>query len=252
MLEEILIIALREVGPRMGPARLPSQQRRIGNRLGYVKHEIKLERAHDFCVERAASIFNDDVLEPFSKSSQRPAGLLHLLFVTIDSRAFLHRFLHLLANGCDSFLSTILPQELTIQTPLLVRSQRLGCRRSRSRNVRGVGGSSATCTSPENQQLGQRVGTQPVGAIKRDARGFSGGVKSRESCFGVYIRRDTSHHVVHYRPHRNWLIDGVYADVLARQLSDKRKFLVDDFLTQVAQVEMHVMAVGTLKRAAFG
>src|SRR4030095_9335760 len=123
MLEEILIVALREVGPCMGPARLPSQQRRIGNRLGYVKHEIKLERAHDFCVERAASILNDDVLESLSKSSQRLASLLHLLLVTIDSRAFLHRFLHLLANGGDSFLSTILPQELTIETPLLLRSE---------------------------------------------------------------------------------------------------------------------------------
>ena len=46
-----------------------------------------------------------------------------LLFITIDSRAFLHRFLHLLANGCDFFLAAVLLQELTIKTPLFVRGQ---------------------------------------------------------------------------------------------------------------------------------
>src|SRR5262249_34727203 len=99
-------------------------------------------------------ILNDDVLESFSKSSQGLASLLHFLLVTIDSRAFLHRFLHLVANGCNSFLSTILLQEVTIKTPLFVRSQCIDRGRRRSRNAARVGGRSATCPSSEYQQLG--------------------------------------------------------------------------------------------------
>src|SRR5215510_5567035 len=154
MLEEMLIVAFRKVSPRMGPTRLFSRKGRIGNRLGHVKHEIKLKRVHDFCVEGAAAILNDDVLESFSKSSQGLASLLHLLFITIDSRAFLHRFLHLLANRCDSFLSAVLAQEVTIESPLLVRSQCVDRGRRRKRSGADIGGGGATCPSSKYQQLG--------------------------------------------------------------------------------------------------
>src|SRR5215475_8165401 len=153
MLEEMLIVAFRKVSPRMGPTRLSSQKGRIGHRLGYVKHEIKLERAHDFCVEGAATILNDDVLKSFSKSSQGLASLLHLFFITIDAGAFLHRLLHFLANSCDSFLAAVLAQELTIKSPLFVRSQRVDRRRRRRLNGAGISSCSATCASSEYQQL---------------------------------------------------------------------------------------------------
>src|SRR5262245_8044701 len=104
MFEEMLIVAVRNVSPRMGPTPLSSQKGRIGNRLGYVKHEIKLERVHDFCVEGGAAILNDDVLESFSKSSQGLASLLHLFFITIASIVLLPRSLLLLPHGCASFL----------------------------------------------------------------------------------------------------------------------------------------------------
>src|SRR5262245_42644804 len=154
MLEEMLIVAFRKVSPRMGPTRLSSQKGRIGNRLGYVKHEIKLERVHDFCVEGGAAILNDDVLESFSKSSQGLASLLHLFFITIDSCAFLHRFLHVLTIGCDSFLPAILASELSIETPVFVCCQYVDCRRRRRRNGAGIGCCGATGSSSENQQLG--------------------------------------------------------------------------------------------------
>src|SRR5262249_47506838 len=108
MLEEMLIVALRKVSPRMGPTRLSSQKGRIGNRLGYVKNEINLERVHDCCLDGATVILTDDVVESVSKSSQGLACLLHFVFIAIDSCAFLHRLLHLLTSGCYSLIAAIL------------------------------------------------------------------------------------------------------------------------------------------------
>src|SRR5215475_6945106 len=138
----------------MGPTRLSADQRRIRNRLSHVKHEIKLERVHNFGVKGATPIFNDDVLESFSKSSQSLASLFHLFLITIDSGAFLHRFLHLLANRCDSFLSAVLAQEVTIKSPLFVRSQCVDRGRSRKRSGADIGSGGATCPSSKYQQLG--------------------------------------------------------------------------------------------------
>src|SRR5215475_11711886 len=91
MLEEMLIVAFRKVSPRMGPTRLSSQKGRIGNRLGYVEHEIKLKRVHDFCVEGGAAILNDDVLESFSTSLDgrlRFFPFRHPCVGTVDRDAF--------------------------------------------------------------------------------------------------------------------------------------------------------------------
>ena len=123
----------------MRAARLLALERGIRDGLGHVEHVVQLERVHDFGVKRAVSIFNDDVLKTLSQSSQRVASLLHALFIAIDSCAFLHGFLHLLANGRDFFFAAVLLQELAIETPLFVGRERFDFCRSGWRSGGGIG-----------------------------------------------------------------------------------------------------------------
>ena len=80
---------------------------------------------------------------------------------------------------------------------------------------------------PEDQQFGQRVGAEPVGAVDADAGAFAGGEQSRQPSRGLHIGMDAAHHVMDDRANRNRLLDRVLAQVADAQIAHQRQPLVD-------------------------
>src|SRR5205823_1841794 len=103
----------------------------------------------------------------------------------------------------------------------------------------------------EDQKLGEGVGVELVSAVERNARNFASNIKSLQGCFGVDVRGNAAHHIIYYKPYRNQLINRIYTDVLAHQLSDKKKFLIDHFFTQIAQIEVHIITIKTVEHVTF-
>jgi hypothetical protein len=55
----------------------------------------------------------------------------------------------------------------------------------------------------EDEQFGQRIGTEPVGAVDADAGAFTGGVEARQRRRAAAVDEDAAHRVMHRRAHRD-------------------------------------------------
>ena len=95
----------------------------------------------------------------------------------------------------------------------------------------------------EDEQLGQGVGAQAVGAVDADAGDLAGGVQPVQWSGAVDVGVDAAHHVVHHRPDRDQLADRVDVLVVQAELPDDGEPGGDDRLTEVAQVQVDDLAV---------
>ena len=107
------------------------------------------------------------------------------------------------------------------------------------------------CPCAEDQALGQGVRSQAVGAVEAHARApppprTGPADRSRP----VDVGMDAAHHVVHHRTHRNQLVHRIQIGVLQTQLAHERKPLVDHLLANLSDVEIDVVTVRPLQRAA--
>ena len=100
----------------------------------------------------------------------------------------------------------------------------------------------------EDQQLRQRVGAEPVGAVDADAGGLPRGVQPLERGRPVDVGVDPAHHVVHDRADRDQLVHGVDALVLQAQLPNEGKLGVDELRAEMAQVEVDDRTPGRVRR----
>ena len=103
----------------------------------------------------------------------------------------------------------------------------------------------------ENEQLRQRIGSQPVSAVDAHARDLTGRVQPGQGRSTVDVGVDPSHHVVDDRPHRDQLLDWVDILVFLTQLAHKRNLGVDDLPAQMPQVEVNHRAVGAIDGPPF-
>src|SRR5262245_26666214 len=107
--------------------------------------------------------------------------------------------MHLATQGRDHLLATTRAQEPPVESPVLGMNlgdegcawPRLLRRERRGRLAR---------PRTEDQDLGERVGAQPVGAIDAHARGLAGRVEPREWGGAVNIGMNAPHHVMDDRP----------------------------------------------------
>src|SRR5881397_3085075 len=73
VLQVVRIVAVREVRPAVGPARLPSVQRAVGDRRRDVEHEVEFEHPGHLRVEDAVLVRHPDAWQVFRT---RPRGRL--------------------------------------------------------------------------------------------------------------------------------------------------------------------------------
>ena len=105
----------------------------------------------------------------------------------------------------------------------------------------------------EHDDVEQRVGTKPVGAVNRNAGRLADRHQSGHDCFRIavalgddlamQIGRYAAHVVVHGRQHRDRLARHVDAGEDPRGLADARQPLVQDVGAEMLQVQLDVVLV---------
>ena len=244
--EETRVVALVEgIEPHVRAARLLALQRRVRHRLGDLEHAVELDRRQPFGVEGAAAVVQPHAgAVARAQRGQRVAGGLHAGGVAEDADAALHAGAQRVAQHGHA-LATLLPQQrqqagfggssLVMQSGAAAGGTAGRAARERRRAL--------ARDAAEDHDLGQRVRAQPVGAVDADAGALAGRVQPGQRGLGVAVARDAAHRVVHRGPHRDRLRHRVHADEGARHLGDQRQALVDLLRAQVAQVQVHRVAL---------
>src|SRR5450759_4825818 len=250
VLEELLIVALRDSSSGVSTARLLARERRGDDRLRDLEHVVQLEHRRELGVERAARVLDLDALEPFAQAAKLVGQLLQALFRPEHARARLHVALHLLANRADLFVPPGLLEVGRLDAARLVPEHRVdgvGCHRLRGACVLRR---RAARRRAEDEALRERVGAKAVAAVEPDVGALAGGVETEHRCGAGDVRVDPTHHVVHHGAHRDGLVHDVDADELAAQLAHEGQLAIDDLLAEMADIEVHVLAVRALEAAS--
>ena len=155
--------------------------------------------------------------------------------------------LHVLANLGDALVAALLVAKAGLDAPRLIFQQRIDrvCPHGGQRAdlLRG----SAAGRRAEHEAFRQRVRAEPVGAVEADVRALARRVKALHGRGARDVRVDAAHLVVLHRPHRNGVFDDVDAHILAAELAHERQLSIDDLLAEMANVEVHVLAVRALE-----
>ena len=150
----------------------------------------------------------------------------------IDPCAALYGFLHLLAYGGYAFTTAGFAKELFLQPPLLVHRLSQGSAAC-GPLIRCKGRSRLPGPCPEDEKLGQRIGSQTIRPVDTDASDFAGGVEAFDRRGAIHVGMDTSHHVMNDGPHRDQLFDGIDVLILETQLANKGQLRVNELGAQM-------------------
>ena len=179
-----------------------------------------------------------ELLQPF----------LQGVVATEHAEARLHRFLHEGADlaGLVTALAVADPVEAR-QRGLLRLAVRLAHTRSRLDELRRA----QRCRPPEDDQIEQAVGAEPIGAMHRDARRLADRhqtrhdrlrvVLGRTDDLGLDVGRNAAHHVMHGRNDRDRLLVRVDAGEGARRLDDAGQALIEHIRGQVLEMQVDVI-----------
>ena len=106
----------------------------------------------------------------------------------------------------------------------------------------------------EHDEVDERVGAEPVGAVHRHAGGFADGHKARHHVIGIavlqgehlahVVRRHAAHVVVHGRQHGDRRAAQVDAGEDLGVLGDARQALGDDLRVEMIEVQVDVFLIG--------
>jgi hypothetical protein len=107
--------------------------------------------------------------------------------------------------------------------------------------------------APEHDEVGQRIGAQPIRAVHRHARAFPYRIEAfhdgvvvavlRRHDLAVDVGRHPAHLVMDRGDDRNRLPRAVDVRELERDLVNRRQPLHDDFGTEVVELQQHVVLV---------
>ena len=125
-------------------------------------------------VEHAGVVGNAHALEALLQLSQLIDSFLHQLRRTVDAAAFLHRQPHFVADFRPVFV-TLLVNEI-FQPLLYIGGLCIQCGTICLSRLCGALHSLFPGQAAEDHQLGQRVGTQTVGAVQTGACALSCGI----------------------------------------------------------------------------
>src|SRR5260370_4032243 len=173
VLQPLRIIALGKIAAGMGPTGILARQRRIGDGLRHLEHEIELERGRQLGVEGAARVLDLDLLETVAEGSQWPGQLLKAIAGPEYSRPRIHVVLHLLADGTDALLAALLIEERSLDPLGLIGEEgRHRVRADRTHRAR-VLGRGATRGGAQHEAFRPRCRTDPVATLDPDAAALS-------------------------------------------------------------------------------
>src|SRR6058998_133443 len=251
VLQVVRIVAVREVRPAVGPARLPSVQRAVGDRRRDVEHEVEFEHPGHLRVEDAVLVRHPDAPEAIPELGEFSARVREAGFVPEDPDVALHELLHLDADARQRLLPP-LPAHQAVEDAGFLLPQRLWRRRSariRGLLLRVLCRREATPLA-EHEAFAQAVRPEAVRPVDRDARGLADCVEAGQRGLARGIRRNTAHDVMLPGAHRDRLVNRIESHVLLRELADHRELLVDRRGAEVTEVQAEVLPVRTVERAA--
>src|SRR5450631_3673274 len=163
--QEVGVVALFEaIQPLMSAARLGAGKRRMRHRLSNLELETKLDGGHPIGVPGARLVFQRDPGIALPQLPQRVAGVLHLGPEPIDPAALFHAGAHLCPQRGVALALAFLTQKS--QSPGLHRSRLLGAAGGRA--AARIFSRLLACNAAEYREFGERVGSQPVGAVDAD------------------------------------------------------------------------------------
>src|SRR5215813_9813521 len=197
-----------------------------------------------------AVIGDGDVVEPLFQLADGVGGFGQAVARAVDTRADLHGALHLFPDFGDALTASGLVKESLFDSALFVHRLREDGGGVPLLPLRGEDGGGVSRARAEDQQLGQRIGTQAVRAVDADAGGLAGRVQPLDRSRRVYVGVHAAHHVMHHRAHWDHLLDRINALILQTQLAHEWNLRVDLFLAQMADVEVDDVAVWGFDGAA--
>src|SRR5256712_5055771 len=251
VLQVVRIVAVREVRPAVGAARLPSVQRAVGDRRRDVEHEVEFEHPGHLRVEDAVLVRHPDAPEAIPELGEFSARVREAGFVPEDPDVAFHELLHLDADARERLLPP-LPAHQAVEDAGLLLPQRLSPRRSA--RLRGlllpVLCRREATPLAEHEAFAQAVRPEAVRPVDRDARGLADRVEARQRGFPRWSRRNATHEGMLPRAHRDRLVNRIESPVLLPQLADHRELLGDRRGAEVTQVQAEVLPVRTVGRAA--
>ncbi len=233
----------------MRAAALLARQRAGDDALAAIEQIAEFERLQQIGVVGARVVVDGDALVALLQVEQDPVHLAQALLVAH------HRCLveHLLLQG-GADLSGLLDRAGRLaQQPLdLVAREGVGIGRQR-RPVGGLDelGGVAARAAPEDDEVDERVGAEPVGAVDRDAGALAGRVEAGQDALGVDedtpvdIGWQAAHRVVGGRLNRRQLLRRVDAEVDADELGDVGQLGFLHLARDMGQVEVDVVLVRT-------
>src|SRR5256712_1284299 len=251
VLQVVRVVAVREVRPAVGAARLPSVQRAVGDRRRDIEHEVEFEHPGHLRVEDPVLVRHPDAREAVAELGELPARVREAGFLPEDPDVTVHELLHLDADARERLLPP-LPAHEAIEDAGLLLPQRLS--RGRSARIRGlllrVLCRREATPLAEHEAFAQAVRPKAVRAIDRDARGLADRVEAGQRRLPRAVRRNATHDVMLTGAHRDRLVNRIEAHVLLPELADHPELLVDRRGAEVAQVEAEILPVRPVERAA--
>ena len=183
----------------------------------------------------------------FTQFGQLVAGGLHAFLVAVDAHAVFHGHPHLVADGGGplgtgaGIAGRVQPgQDAPFGVFSLLERGGVGLATAA---LGSHGGRTFTGQAAEDQQLGQRVGSQAVGAVDADAGALAGGEEPLDGGLAAAIGEDAAHGVVHGRADGDGILHRIDTGKGLGGLGNERQALVDLLLAQVAQVQVDGRAV---------
>ena len=252
MLQPVDVVAVREVLAGMGAPALLAIHGRVDRRGRLQQQVLELERLDQVGVEHHRAIGDAKVRQGIEHPAEQLAALGERLAGAEHGGVVLHRPLHLQAHLCGR------PRPLGVAIAIQPADGEFA-RVLRQRAVGGVAGDHAGAAPrrgpPEHDDVEQRVGSQAVGPVHRDAGRLADRHQARHDRAGIVppardhltvdVAGNAAHVVVHGGQDRDRLPCHVDAGEYPRRLRDAGQALVDHLGAEVLQVQVDVVALRT-------
>ena len=242
-LSQRAVVPVGEVRARVASPRFLAAERGVGRDVGEVEEVLELEELEEVGVERGVGILDPGLAVVVAQALDGGDGRSHLGAFPYHSYLFHHGLLEGLSNlPAVRALPALQPGDLVSREGVAARGD--------SAQV-GVGdevGYVPARPAPEDDEVDEAVGAQPVGAVHRDAGALPRGVEPEIAPLAapamdaaVEVGGDAAHAVVGrgldgYRLNRR-----IDAEVGPAEVGDVGDLLLDDLLSQLRRVEEDVV-----------
>src|SRR4051794_6393161 len=199
VLEPLVVVALGEVEPELGPAGLLALQRAHHDALGHVEHVPQLDRPENVLVEHRPAVVDGRGLRLLLEPADDRVRLGEPLLGAEHRDLLVHHLAELLADLGDPAPAGAPHQPGDLAPGVLQH----GPRARRHLHLRGAVGGVLAGAAAEDQRVQQRVGAEPVAAVHRHAGHLAGRVEAGDRRLAVDVGLDAAHDVG--QPGRMWI-----------------------------------------------